>query len=86
MPRHRPCPICGRPVEDPGNLQNSTDSRTSQEREGVGSSDARELFPFCSRRCRLIDLGRWLEGEYRIPGQSAAGQEAERGDDGEDSA
>ncbi|MFW6161118.1 MAG: DNA gyrase inhibitor YacG [Planctomycetota bacterium] len=23
-------------------------------------------FPFCSRRCKLIDLGRWLGGEYRI--------------------
>jgi hypothetical protein len=24
-------------------------------------------FPFCSPRCRAIDLGRWLGGEYRIP-------------------
>lgn len=24
-------------------------------------------FPFCSRRCRIIDTGRWLGGEYRIP-------------------
>ena len=24
-------------------------------------------FPFCSRRCRLIDLGRWLNEEYRLP-------------------
>lgn len=22
--------------------------------------------PFCSRRCQLIDLGRWLNEEYRI--------------------
>ncbi len=26
-------------------------------------------FPFCSQRCRLIDLGRWLEGEFRVPGE-----------------
>jgi endogenous inhibitor of DNA gyrase (YacG/DUF329 family) len=26
-------------------------------------------FPFCSRRCRIIDTGRWLGGEYRIPVQ-----------------
>jgi endogenous inhibitor of DNA gyrase (YacG/DUF329 family) len=26
------------------------------------------LFPFCSERCHLIDLGRWLGEEYRIPG------------------
>ncbi|HTV05655.1 MAG TPA: DNA gyrase inhibitor YacG [Acidobacteriaceae bacterium] len=25
-----------------------------------------EDFPFCSDRCRLIDLGRWASGEYRI--------------------
>jgi endogenous inhibitor of DNA gyrase (YacG/DUF329 family) len=24
-------------------------------------------FPFCSERCRLIDLGRWLGEGYRIP-------------------
>jgi uncharacterized protein len=23
--------------------------------------------PFCSPRCRQIDLGRWLKGNYRIP-------------------
>lgn len=23
-------------------------------------------FPLCSPRCRLIDLGRWLGGNYRI--------------------
>jgi endogenous inhibitor of DNA gyrase (YacG/DUF329 family) len=23
--------------------------------------------PFCSARCQLIDLGRWLKGDYRIP-------------------
>jgi endogenous inhibitor of DNA gyrase (YacG/DUF329 family) len=24
-------------------------------------------FPFCSNRCRLIDLGNWLDGKYSIP-------------------
>ena len=28
---------------------------------------ASETFPFCSARCRMIDLGRWLGEEYRIP-------------------
>ncbi|MDM8004795.1 MAG: DNA gyrase inhibitor YacG [Phycisphaerae bacterium] len=22
--------------------------------------------PFCSKRCKLVDLGRWLNEEYRI--------------------
>lgn len=25
------------------------------------------LGPFCSRRCKLVDLGQWLDEEYRIP-------------------
>ncbi|MDN5869352.1 MAG: DNA gyrase inhibitor YacG [Nitrococcus sp.] len=24
--------------------------------------------PFCSRRCKLIDLGAWLDGSHHIPG------------------
>jgi len=28
-------------------------------------------FPFCSQRCREIDLGRWLGGSYRIPAEPA---------------
>lgn len=27
---------------------------------------ADEHFPFCSDRCRLIDLGKWASGGYRI--------------------
>ena len=23
-------------------------------------------WPFCSNRCKLVDLGRWLGGDYRI--------------------
>ena len=23
--------------------------------------------PFCSERCRLIDLGKWAAEEYRVP-------------------
>ncbi|MBM3751919.1 MAG: DNA gyrase inhibitor YacG [Acidimicrobiia bacterium] len=28
--------------------------------------------PFCSERCRMADLGRWLQGDYRVPGPSVA--------------
>ncbi len=37
--------------------------------------------PFCSARCRDVDLSRWLKGGYAIPG----GQ-AESDEDGEDAA
>lgn len=38
--------------------------------------------PFCSERCKLIDLGAWASGEYCIPGKPAdegnqTGQEEE---------
>jgi endogenous inhibitor of DNA gyrase (YacG/DUF329 family) len=26
--------------------------------------------PFCSERCKLADLGRWLSGDYRVAGPS----------------
>lgn len=29
-------------------------------------------FPFCSRRCRAIDLGKWFTGSYAVPGQPSA--------------
>ena len=30
-------------------------------------------FPFCSERCRLLDLSKWLQGDYRIPASDALG-------------
>jgi hypothetical protein len=32
-----------------------------------------KLFPFCSERCHLVDLGRWLNEDYRIPAEPADG-------------
>jgi endogenous inhibitor of DNA gyrase (YacG/DUF329 family) len=29
--------------------------------------EGNKLFPFCSERCQLVDLGRWLDEEYRVP-------------------
>ena len=25
--------------------------------------------PFCSERCKLVDLGKWVSEEYRVPGR-----------------
>jgi endogenous inhibitor of DNA gyrase (YacG/DUF329 family) len=33
--------------------------------------------PFCSDRCRLVDLGRWVEGEYRVPGDPIPSDQSE---------
>jgi hypothetical protein len=50
-----------------------------------------EYRPFCSKRCKMADLGRWLSGDYRFPGAAAdssggpagpdAGQAPDAGDD-----
>ena len=26
-----------------------------------------KFFPFCSQRCKLIDMGAWFDSEYKIP-------------------
>jgi uncharacterized protein len=31
--------------------------------------------PFCSTRCRMIDLGKWLGGEHVIPGEPATDED-----------
>jgi uncharacterized protein len=37
--------------------------------------DAAPHRPFCSERCRLIDLGAWLSEQRAIPGEAAPMQE-----------
>ena len=32
--------------------------------------------PFCSERCQLVDLGKWVEGEYRVPGEVLPNEQA----------
>ena len=44
------CPVCNRTVR----------------RSGPEASTQMKFFPFCSERCKLIDLGAWLEADYRI--------------------
>ena len=39
--------------------------KTSVDESTIGQPGA--TFPFCSERCKLIDLGRWLGGKYQIP-------------------
>tara|TARA_Y100000588_G_scaffold345049_1_gene391927 strand:+ start:188 stop:337 length:150 start_codon:yes stop_codon:yes gene_type:complete len=34
----------------------------------------REFKPFCSAKCKLIDLGSWLGGDYRLPSDEMPGE------------
>jgi len=47
------CPTCKKTVR-----------LTAQESSGQG-----KFFPFCSQRCKLIDLGAWFNARYRIPSE-----------------
>ncbi len=43
---------------------------TCKHRVEVRQEDPARLprfFPFCCERCKLIDLGAWLDADYRIP-------------------
>jgi hypothetical protein len=42
------------------------------------------FFPFCSERCKLLDLGKWLDGGHRIeePLESDAQDEPDADDTG----
>ncbi len=42
--------------------------------------DENAAMPFCSERCRLIDLGRWLSEENRLSALRPADGEAEVSD------
>ena len=39
--------------------------------------------PFCSERCKLQDLARWVDGHYRVPAEPVQ-QESEPGEDDAD--
>ena len=35
--------------------------------EPLPPRDENSFFPFCSRRCKEVDLGRWFNEEYTLP-------------------
>jgi len=48
-------------------------------RRALGEEEEKRFYPFCSKRCADVDLGRWLKGNYAIPA-------VETGDESEESA
>ena len=48
------CPICKKVVKTSSGKQ----------------PDHAEFLPFCSERCKLVDLGAWLDAEYKIPARN----------------
>ncbi|MBA3453582.1 MAG: DNA gyrase inhibitor YacG [Deltaproteobacteria bacterium] len=46
---------------------------------GEAVKDGNKFWPMCSERCHLVDLGKWLGEEYRVPAEPA---ESEAGSEG----
>ena len=42
----------------------------------VSTWENNEFRPFCSDRCKLIDLGAWANDEYKLPTQEAPSSES----------
>lgn len=40
--------------------------------------------PFCSDRCKLIDLGAWADEQHRIPGEPAQLDDANNSEDSDE--
>jgi endogenous inhibitor of DNA gyrase (YacG/DUF329 family) len=58
------CPVCRKTVRAP---------------RKKGPEEA-EFFPFCSRRCKLVDLGAWLDAEYKITSDLKSQNSTEQAD------
>ena len=41
--------------------------------------------PFCSERCKMVDLGRWLDGTYKITEPASPAEIEESSSDEEES-
>lgn len=37
--------------------------------------------PFCSERCKLVDLGKWVSEEYRVPGKALSEETVDEHED-----
>jgi endogenous inhibitor of DNA gyrase (YacG/DUF329 family) len=48
--------------------------------QGTGRAEWPE-FPFCSPRCRLVDLGRWLGGTYTFEQETTEADPEPAGDE-----
>ncbi|MDO3655846.1 DNA gyrase inhibitor YacG [Acinetobacter genomosp. 15BJ] len=43
--------------------------------------EGNQFRPFCSERCKLIDLGAWASDEYKLPTQDAPKADQKRNED-----
>ncbi|WP_274426287.1 DNA gyrase inhibitor YacG [Chelativorans sp. YIM 93263] len=52
-----------------------TPLRASRPCPECGKPSLRVYYPFCSKRCKDVDLNRWLSGNYVIPSRDNEDEE-----------
>jgi endogenous inhibitor of DNA gyrase (YacG/DUF329 family) len=55
----RRCPVCRKVID----------------KAELNQSRGENFYPFCCNRCKLIDLGQWLDGNYKIVSEIKAEEE-----------
>jgi endogenous inhibitor of DNA gyrase (YacG/DUF329 family) len=58
------CPVCKKIIK----------ASAREQTEGA------KFFPFCSQRCKLIDLGAWLDAKYKIISEFKSRESTESSD------
>ena len=48
---------------------NDSGPRAKAACSSCGAPVTKKFAPFCSKRCADVDLGRWFEGSFAIPGE-----------------
>jgi endogenous inhibitor of DNA gyrase (YacG/DUF329 family) len=62
------------PADPPKDVDSKTTGKRCPE---CGKPTNPATQPFCSKRCRDVDLNRWLSGSYVIPGKPNAEEDEE---------
>lgn len=62
------CPVCHKTI------------KTSPQ-EKAEKAERAKFFPFCSQRCKLMDLGAWLDAKYKIVSELKSGWESDESPD-----
>ncbi|MEM9736701.1 MAG: DNA gyrase inhibitor YacG [Pseudomonadota bacterium] len=52
-------------------MAETRESKQSKRCPICGAPQVAAYRPFCSRRCADLDLGRWMTGQYVVPGEPA---------------
>ena len=65
------------PPKDAGEVSREASKGAARRCPECGKPASPATLPFCSPRCRDVDLNRWLSGSYVIPGRENAEDDGE---------